>query len=203
MSAFSQWTFKDILEKTKSFDRRTWTLVISASLILILFVVFLAFPAWIFRFDVKRKARDISTNITSLENLVKRKPDLEKKKIEHLAFIKGSQEHLFKAQEMALLLGTISKMANETGVAIISSSPKENVQKFPAPFDARYEAGQYDFMVEGGYHQIGSLISRIESNSKLLRVEAFGLTPHADTARQDAEVASLTVSAVAAKEMKS
>ncbi len=202
MSSLSQLTFKDILDKAKTLDRRTWIIISSVALVLVLFLVFVAFPAWILRFDVKRKAHDIGTNITSLENLVRRKPDLEKKKIDHLEFIKSSQEHLFKSQEMALLLGTISKMANETGVAIISSSPKENVQKFPPPFDARYEAGQYDFMVEGGYHQIGAFISRIESNSKLLRVEAFGLTPHSDTTKEGVEVATLTVSAVAGKEGK-
>ena len=200
MKPFTQWTSADVLEFLKSVDKKTWIKIGVGSGIGILFIVFIGIPAWFVRPGIKSRLSDIQGQIQMVETLKLKKPLLLKSKTEVLNFIQTSKEKLFKPGETSLLLGAISRLADESKVSIIASSPKEATEKFPAPFDAKYEANLYDFTIEGGYHEIGTLIGRIESNPKMFRIQDFQLRPNQTKGKEATQVASMTVAAVSVKE---
>ncbi len=202
MKNLQSMTFSDVLALLKGLSKKTWIIIGISSGVGLVFFIFICIPAWITRFEIRGKIENVKSQIYNLENLSKKKPELMKRKDEHIAFIQQAKEHLFKSEEMAMLLGTISKIANETKVSIVSSSPKEQMDKLPPPFDAQYEAGQYDFMIEGGYHDIAAMVSHIESHPKLLRIQQFTLRSITEKGKESQPMAELTVSAVASKETK-
>ena len=131
MKPISQWTSTDVIELLKSIDRPTWIKIGSGAGAGILFIVFIAIPAWLLRPGLKGRLSDIEGQIKMVETLTLKKPILLKTKADTIAFINGSKERLFKSGETSLLLGTISKLSNESKVSIIASSPKEVPEKFP------------------------------------------------------------------------
>jgi Tfp pilus assembly protein PilO len=44
---------------------------------------------------------------------------------------------------------------------------------FPAPYGNFYKPSGYEFSVQGGYHDLAHLASRIEGHEKLLRIQSF------------------------------
>ena len=108
---------------------------------------------------------------------------------------------MYKPGESSLLLGVISKMAEESKASVIASKPTEYAEKFPLPFNDQYEGNSYDFSLEGGYHDLGTFISKIESNDKLLRVQSFSIRPQEDGAEK--HLADVNLSAVSFKKGKS
>ncbi|MSR76977.1 MAG: hypothetical protein EXS63_01950 [Candidatus Omnitrophica bacterium] len=201
MKPITEWTSEDILELLKSIDRPTWIRIGVGSGIGILFILFIAIPAWFTRPGLKSRLADIQGQIQMAEILTLKKPQLLKSRTEAVNFIKTVKGKLFKPGETALLLGTISKLANESKVAIVSSSPKEVSEKFPAPFDTLYEANLCEFTLEGGYHEIGTLAARIESHPKLFRVQNFQIHPSLVKGKEvTTQMASLTVAAISLKE---
>lgn len=200
MKPINEMTSADVLALIKGVDKKTWIKIGVGSLVFMIFLNFIGGPAWIQRWEVKGKTKSVKEQIRNLQTMVVRKPVLQKTKEKQVAYINNAKEKLYQPGETSLLLGAVSKMANESKISIISSSPKEFNEKFPAPFDTQYEANLYDFTVEGGYHEVATLIATIESNPKLLRVQTFQLKPNLNKAQGGKIISTLTISAVSAKE---
>lgn len=197
MKPFRQWNAQDFIEFGKKIDKKTWIKIGAGSVGTVVFIFFIVWPAWINRIGLKSKIAEIEGQIRQVETLQIRKPVLIKTKEDSIKFIKNVKESLFQAEETSLLLGAISKLADESKVSIIASSPKDFLDKFPEPFNQQYQASLYDFSIEGGYHEIGNFISRIESNPKLLRIQEFSLRPSQENEKM--HLANMTISAVSFK----
>ena len=200
MKPISQWSVKGILEIVRSADRKTlvrYGVIGGAGLLILVFVVW---PAWITRFEIKQKIKTIEEQMVSVETLSKSKPILMKNKEQYTKLLKEAKARLFLPGEASLLLGDISKLANEANVVIISSSPKEGGEKFPAPFDKQYEASLYSFTVEGGYHQLGEFVAKLEGNPKILRIQEFDISSPKEKEGGQTLSASLMIAAISAKE---
>ena len=200
MKPLTQWTTADIVDFFKSVDKKTWINIGIGLGVALLFFIFIAIPAWFIRPGIKNRLKDIEGQIQIVQTLSLKKPILLRTKTKAIDFIKKSKERLFKPGETSLLLGAISKLANESKVSIVASSPKDAVEKFPDPFVAKYEANLYEFTLEGGFHEMGSFVGKIESNPKMFRVQNFQLRPNQTKGKEDTQIASLTVAAISVKE---
>ena len=200
-SQITQMTPEQMVEIVKGVDRKTWIKIIAALAVATVLFVFLIYPAWIKRFEIKAKIDANKAQIAQTNALFRKRPELVKTKEDSLVFINDSKSRMYTPSEASLLLGVISKMANDSKVSIISSKPRPFEGKLPAPFDAQYEASLYDVTVEGGYHAVGDFVSRLESNPKILRIQSFNI--HSKEDKEDpgkVHLADFTLSAVSIKQ---
>lgn len=197
MKPIQQLTAKDIAAFLKSIDKKRWIQIAAAAAGVILFLVGVAFPAWFEGPAIKSRIQSIQNDVTTTNALILRRPELEKNKQAFLQFIREAKERIYQPDESSLLLGTLSKLAEESRVSIIASKPQNYEGKFPEPFNRQYEASQYDVTVEGSYHDLASFVSRIESSPKLLRVQSFHLRPQEETPQS--HLADISLSALSVK----
>ena len=198
MISLNQITPELIVQWFKQADRKTIIKLGVGIVACVLILVLVVWPAWISRIILKQKIKAIKEQMVSLDELNRGKPELVKNRAEYQKVIKEVRERLFKPGETSLLLGTISKMAVEAQVAIVSSNPKDQNEEFPSPFNKKYESALYDITVEGGYHQLGNFISRLESNAKILRIQNFHL--ESDEKNEELHTATLLIAAISKKE---
>ena len=195
MKPIQQWKINDITDFLKGVDKKTWVKAGLISGTLLLVFVLILWPAWFERPQVRSQIKTVKARVQSLEVLRQRKPEWARNKTDYARYIEQIKGRLYMSDEVSLLLGEISKLADRAGVSIIASKPQNADVKFPAPFDQRYDAKLYDFTVEGGYHALGAFVSKLESYPKLLRVETFHLTPREDTPKAHlADIQLLVVS---------
>lgn len=200
MKPLNQWSVQDIRGVIQGIDRKAWIKIGAGVTGAVVFLVFIFWPAWMLRPGVRRQVRELEDKIRVMETLTVRRPVLFKTKEDSLKVIQAAKEQLFQPGGTTLLLGSISQLADESKVKIIASSPKDVVEKFPEPFDTQYEGSLYEFTVEGGYHDIGLFVSKIESQAKLLRIHSFYLRPNKESENAVAHLADLGISAVSLKE---
>ncbi len=200
MKPITQWTTEDILEILKGVDRKTWIKIGAGTAVGAVLLIFIVIPAWFKRPAVRQQIATAQMQIVSLRTAIRKRPEWIKNREEFQKFIQGSKDRIYQPGESSLLLGAISKLAVESKVGIIASKPKDFEGKLPPPFDQSYEANLYDFVVEGGYHELGEFISKIEANPKLLRVQLFSIRAQEENAEK--HIADVSLSAVSFKERK-
>ena len=164
-----------ILDFFKKVDKRTWIKTGLGAFLILILGLLIIWPAWFQRVEIRGKIKNLEGQINTLHTLTQKKAEWLRNKEEYSNLIRDAKAKLYEPGEGSLLLGAISKLAKESKVSIVASQPKDYPDKFPAPFDARYEGTLYDFTLEGGYHDFGNFVSRIESHPKLLRIQLFNL----------------------------
>lgn len=180
MKPIQDLTPADIISYFKGLDRKTWIRIGTAGVIIILVCVFIVGPAWFKRGLVRSQVALVQTQLRTVENLRIRKPEMMKQKQDYRKFVSDVKNRLYHPRDASLLLGEISRMANECQIKIIASRPEASKTNFPDRFKELYKANRYEFAVEGGYHQLGKFVSKIESNSKILRIQLFDIQPRED-----------------------
>lgn len=186
---------KAVIAWAKEVDRKVWITVAVSVTAFVFLYVFLISPAWFQRPQLKKKVADVEIQTVRLNALLPRKPELLKQKEEVKAFIESFQKRLFREEEMAFLLGRISKIANEAQVELLSSRPMEQSEAFPAPYGDKYKKFIYLVTVEGGYHQIADLVSRLESNDQYFQIQRLSIVPQASAVgKQVADIKLMAVS---------
>ncbi len=197
MKPLNQYTTAEILEMLKKVDKKTWIKIGAGATIFFAVAYLFIIPAWIKRLEVKAKIKDLENKMQITQNLLRKQPILLKDKEKFLGLANEVKGRLYQPGEASLLLGLVSKFAEESKVSVVASTPKPFDGKFPPPFDAQYEASLYDFTVEGGYHDLATFISRIESHTKVLRVQRYNLRPQED--KPLTHLADVSLSAVSVK----
>ena len=197
MKPIQQWTSADIIDFFKSVDKKTWIQIGVGTAIAVVLLIFIVWPAWVVRLDVRKQIKTIENQMKSLETLGPKRDQWVKDKAEYIKIIEAAKKRLFAPGETSLLLGQISKKAEEAKISITSSMPKEYDAKFPDPFDKQYESSLYQYSLEGGYHEVGKFLASIESNEKLLQVQTVQINPSDTSDKQ--HIATVLVTAVAVK----
>ncbi len=186
---------KTIIAWAKEVDRKTWIMVAVGVVVFAVLYVFLIGPAWFQRPALIKKVADVEIQTVRLNALLPRKPELLKQKEEVKIFIESFQKRLFREDEMAFLLGRISKIANDAQVELLSSRPMEQSEAFPAPYGDKYKKFIYLVTVEGGYHQIADLVSRLESSAQYFQIQSLSIVPQASSVgKQVADIKLMAVS---------
>ena len=200
MKNLSQITQQEIIDFLKEVDKKTWIRIGIGTGIGLLLIVFVIWPAWFKRPQVRSQMKALEGQIMVTQALFLKKPQLLKNKVEYAQFISQAKSRLYSPGESSLLLGAISKLAVESNVSVVASMPKDSGAKFPTPFDKAYEGNMYDFSLEGGYHNLGQFISKVESNGKLLRVETFSVKYRPEN--PTSHLSEISMSAVSLKKDK-
>jgi hypothetical protein len=199
----NQMTSADVIAMVKGVDKKTLIKIGAGAAGFLIVSIFFVWPAWITRLEVRQQVNDLKNQVTMTQNLLRRKPQLLQDKDKYIKFSQEVKSRMFQPGEASLLLGIVSKMAQESKVSIVSSNPKAFGVKFPPPFDVQYVASAYDFTVEGGFHEFGEFISKLENYSKVLRVQTFHIMPQDKQDKEEkgdgAHLASLSLTAVASK----
>jgi len=186
--------YQDVIASIKGWDRKTWIYVGSGALAGALFFLFLFMPAWVQRPILKKQFQDAEGQMARLKALTSKQPQLEAQKKEIQALVDGFQKKVFSDEEASLLLGKISKLAQDAQVELLSSKPVEGVEPFPAPYSQKYAKFIYQITVEGTYHNLGALISLIESYPRYLQVQSLSIA--SQTTKPDQLIADIKVMAV-------
>jgi len=194
MKPLNQWTFADVIAFLKSVDKKTWITVLSGGVGLLLVIVFLVVPAWIERPLLRRDIQSMEDQIRQVNALNQKRPGWEEKERVFGSLIEETQKRVFTEDSLGMLLGQISKMANESHVDMLASKPLTEKAVFTAPYNLKYQPSGYGFTMQGGYHDLGNLASRIESHKKLLRIQSLEIKPEGKT--PDRHVAELKLWAI-------
>lgn len=177
MKPLNQWTVNDITGFIKSVDKKIWLMIAIGGIGFLLILVFLVIPAWIERPRLRRDILNMETQIRTVQTLTQKQAVWLQNEKTFDALIKNVQERLYTPESAASILGQASKKATESRVEVIVSKPASDKIVFPAPYHSKYESAGYEFTLQGGYHDMANLISRIESHTKLLRVRSFRIIP--------------------------
>lgn len=182
MKPLKQWTKQELIDFFKGVDKKTWV-VIGASLAGVgILWFFLIGPAWFERPRLRSEIQKMDTQIRQYQMLDQKRLKLEENQKVFSQLLADVQARLFGEEDLALLLGQISKLAYDARVDIAASKPKAEAVEFPAPYASRYEAVAYDFTMQGGYHQLGKFSAALESYPKWLRIQKIKITPLKDDA---------------------
>ncbi len=182
MKPLQQWTKQELIDFLKGVDKRTWV-IISASLVgMGVLWILLIGPAWIERPRLRSEIQKMDAQIRQYQMLDQKRMKLEENQKIFSQLLADAQLRLFGEEDLALLLGQVSKLANDARVDIAASKPKAEAMEFPAPYANRYEAVAYDFTMQGGYHQLGKFSAALESYPKWLRIQKIKITPLKDDA---------------------
>jgi len=198
MKPITQMTTQDLIALAKSVDKKTWGMIGAGAAVALVLIYLFVIPAWFKRPALKGQIAAVQGQIVQLQTLRRNKTVWNQEKDDSIKYMKEVKARLYLPGESALLLGKIAKLADESQMKIVASTPHEAKTDFPKPFDVKYKADYFDFTAEGGYHEIASFISSIESYEKILRVESFSVMPQEDTV--DRHIVNLTLSAVSYKE---
>lgn len=200
MKPLSQIGPQDVIDFLKTVDKKTWVKSGIAAIGAVLILIFLAGPAWIERPRVRAEIGTLEGQILLTKTLFLKKPQLVESKESYLNLMAEAKAKLYEPGESSLLLGAIAQLAVQSNVSVVASMPKDVPVKFPSPYDASYEGSWYGFAVEGRYHDLGTLVGKIESNAKQLRVEKFTLKSRPET--PGVHLAEMNLSAVSKKKEK-
>ncbi len=189
MKPLKQWTFADVIAFAKSVDKKTWVTLLFAGVGFLGVVIFLVIPAWIERPLLRRDIQSMEAQIRQVKALSQKRQGWEEKQKIFGALIEDAEKRVFTEESMGLLLGQISKMASESRVDMLASKPLTEKAVFPAPYNLKYQPSGYEFTVQGEYHDLGLLASRIEGHGKLLRIQSLSIVPaEIASAREVAEL---------------
>jgi Tfp pilus assembly protein PilO len=173
--------FAEVIAFLKSVDKKVWVAGVLCTIGFFLVVVFLVIPAWIERPMLRRDIQSMETQIRQVNDLNKKRPEWEENQKVFGSLIESTRARVFTDEEMDMLLGSTSKMASESRVEVLASKPLTEKVAFAAPYHLIYQPRGYEFTVQGGYHDLGNLMSRIESHGKLLRIQSLEIVPDKKT----------------------
>jgi hypothetical protein len=194
MKPLNRWTFADIIAFVKSVDKKTWLTVLAGGAGFLLLVIFLIVPAWIERPLLRRDIQSMEAQIRQVKALSQKRAGWEETQKVFGSLIEETQKRVFTENDMGLLLGQASKFAAESRVDVLASKPLGEKMVFPAPYNLKYQPSGYEFTMQGSYHDLGMLVSRIENHEKLLRIQRLEIVP--DKKVLDRHVADLKLLAI-------
>ena len=155
MKPLNQWTFAQAIALVKSVDKRTWITVLSSAVGFLLVVVFLIVPAWIERPMLRRDIQSMEAQIRQVNALNQQRQGWEENQKLFGSLIEKTQARAFTAEDVGLLLGQVSRMADASGVDVMASRPSTEKTVFAAPYNLKYQPSGYEFTMQGGYHELG------------------------------------------------
>lgn len=181
MKPINQQTIVEVMGFLRGVDKKTWVTVLSSAVGGLLFIVFIVFPSWIERPMLRKNIQSMETQIRQVQTLSQKRGDWEKNQKEFGSLIEKTQARVFTADDMGVFLGQVSKMASESRTEVQTSNPLNEKAVFAEPYNLKYQPSGYEFTVEGGYHDLGNLVSRLESHEKLLRIQSMKIVPSEKT----------------------
>ena len=127
------------------------------------------------------EVNQLKSKITTARSIIGRLSEMRKQKEAFGARMERVRVGFFKAEEAKQLIEIISKTAAESKVRITASQPAGQEVVLPPPFDQVYRPLSYELTVEGGYHDFGMFLYRLEHYSKNFAIREFKMTTDKNT----------------------
>lgn len=155
-------------------DRDKLTKIVAVSVLLVAVVFSYLYFFWL---PVSKKISEIRDKVSKIEAEIKKArditskyPNLEKKLSELEAQKADVEKKLPRDKNMPDLMKTIKKIADKYSVSINSISPSTAVK------EQYFFRITYSISVSGSYHDIGSFLSEISIQERILNVENVLIT---------------------------
>ena len=159
-----------------SVDRKT--LIQNATFVgaFLAFVILFLIPMVLYNGKITSQVSSLKSNVTQTNVKIMRIPEMSKQKELFGTRTKKIRSQFFKSEEADKLFGIISNLAGESGVKISASRPAQRLLALPEPFSRNYTTVSYELILEGGYHQVGSFVNRLEEYEKNFSVHELQIT---------------------------
>lgn len=169
-----------LLEQAKAWlagiDRKTLIQNGIAGGAFLIFVVLFLLPLLARNKAAADEVNQLKSKITNANAVIGRLPDMRKQKEIFGVRMERVRSGFFKAEEVKQLIQIISKIAGDSRVRITASQPGREETPLPTPFDQVYRPVTYELNVEGGYHDLGLFLYRLEHFAKNFEVREFKMT---------------------------
>lgn len=180
---FYQWSSQEVVDYLRKLDRKTQVRILSFGGGGLLAFFFIFWPAWWLRPQVLNQGYALRSQIQLAQSQVNQEPKLLEERKSYETFVKETEARLLTQGEQERLLGILAELSKKSGVALLSTQPKDLGEKIPAPFDKKYRFVSYQLTVEGGYHSLAGFFGEIENYPKLLRVVELSIVPQEKNSR--------------------
>lgn len=194
MKPLNTWSFLEGITFIKSVDKKKWMIVLSSVAAFVLVIILLVIPAWISRPLLRREIQSTEAQVRQVYALSQKQQVWKEDQRIFGSLIEETQKRFFSEESLGVLLGQISKMANESHVDVLTSKPLTEKAAFAAPYNSKYQPSGYELTVQGGYHDLGAFVSRIETHERLLRIQSIEIMPEKKT--PDRHIATLKIWAI-------
>lgn len=159
-----------------SIDRKT--LIQNATVVgaFFVFILLFFFPLLIQNKRLAGEASGLKMKVNQANVKIGRIPEMTKQKKLFGERTKKIREQFFAADEADKLIEVISTIATESGVKINATRPATKLLEIPGPFSKTYVPINYEFAVEGSYHNVGAFVNSLENYAKNLAVHDLQIT---------------------------
>jgi hypothetical protein len=172
---------EEVISFLKKIDKKTWGSLAVNFVGIILAWIFFIEPAWFARPRMRDEMQKIDVQLKQFQTLGQKRPVWTDNEKAFSRIINETKARIYKEGESALLLGQVSRLADEARVDVMASKPIKATVSFPDPFQNIFNPVAYDFTLRGGYHSLGQLIAGIENYPKLLRIQSIQITGSNDS----------------------
>ena len=168
---------REIAEYFRGLDPKSKIRLAGISMGGLIFIVFIAWPAWFVRPQVQTQLQGLRGNLAMAEAKIRQEPKIAEEEKQCESFIQKSVSHFFTEADSQGLIGILTELGEKSGVTLLSTQPQSDSSVIPDPFKERYAASSYVLALEGGFHAVATFVSELENYEKILRVEDLSLTP--------------------------
>lgn len=119
---------------------------------------------------VSSKMSQMKAKARVAEEKIKNLPRLRSNRKNYTNQISGLEKQFFDLDQISELIGTISEMAKESGVVILSSKQYEYKSKDEVSKNRFYRPILFRLKLEGAYHNFGKFVNLLENDPKFIRV---------------------------------
>ena len=165
-------------------QRKFLIIVVSVIILLILDITFILSPLINMTFDLSSQVSSVKKNIANLNQQISKVDDTKKK----LALLKDDYliygNKFPKAEEIPRLLETLSTIAAKSEINIVAIRPQSKAsKKHKGKIAILFQEMPIQIIAQGGYHQIGSFINRLETLDRFLKVDDISLVQSGATGK--------------------
>ena len=128
-------------------------------------------------FHVSSKMAQMKSKSRIAEEKIKNLPQLRNNRKAYVAQIVNLEKQFFDVDQVAELIGMISEIAKESGIAIISSKQYEYKGSNAITENPFYRPILLKLELEGRYHNFGKFVNLLERNSKLILISEMNIEP--------------------------
>ena len=151
-------------------------LAVTGSIIVIILLVGII-PNVYELFQVSSKMSQMKSKSRIAEEKIKNLPQLRNNRKAYVSQIVDLEKQFFDVDQVAELIGMISELAKESGIAIISSKQYEYKGSDAITKNPFYRPILLKLELEGRYHNFGKFVNLLERNPKLILISEMSIEP--------------------------
>ena len=156
-------------------------ILILISIASILYITFIIQPLMGQIKELSSELSETKSSVEGAESAIAREPLLQKRAGELRTQLKDYSGRFSTEGELPVLLETLSELARDTKVKIVSIRPKESPSTKPREV---YREVPIAIEAKCGYHRLAAFINRLENSETIFRIDDLSIAADFDNARE-------------------